>query len=88
MARVIVICMSNLNQWAEHTLNKTKECVIDSFAGPLHLQERLREMGLSTGLVIKIKGRAPWKGPWLIEYSETVLAIREQEAQCLIVKSL
>jgi ferrous iron transport protein A len=82
--------MLNLSQWAENqsSNNTAATCVVELFQGPESLQERLREMGIYSGLVLKVKGRAPWKGPWLVEYSETVMALREEEAQCLIVKSV
>jgi Fe2+ transport system protein FeoA len=49
------------------------------------LCERLHEMGLRPGLELEFWGRAPFKGPWLYRFQNTLLALREEEASCLHV---
>ncbi|MCE3010820.1 MAG: ferrous iron transport protein A [Proteobacteria bacterium] len=44
---------------------------------------RLRELGLFIGQEVSVLGRAPFRGPYLIKYNNTVLALREEEFQCL-----
>lgn len=75
--------MENLKDWSQRQTGKDQYCVIQSFAGPSLIQERLREMGLSVGTKLRLRGRVVLRGPWLVEYSDTVLALRDEEAVCL-----
>ena len=50
--------------------------------------ERLKELGLSEGLVVIYIGRAPFAGPLLFRLGAMVLALREEEAACLNLKGL
>ncbi len=67
----------------------TFEGEIVGFSGDPLLCERLHEMGLHQGLSLKVVGRAPWQGPWLVQFHTTHLALRVEEAKCpvLILKS-
>ncbi len=59
---------------------------IIGFSGDLLICERLREMGLHQGAQIKVVGRAPWRGPWLVQFKQVCLALRTEEAECPILK--
>lgn len=54
--------------------------------GPL--AERMLEMGFCVGLTISVHGRLPFSGPWLVEIGTTVLALRNEEADALVVESV
>lgn len=58
------------------------------FSGSEQVRERLHEMGLRQGSQIYILGQAPFGGPLLIRFRQSFLALRSEEAQCAIVKSL
>jgi ferrous iron transport protein A len=55
---------------------------IEGFSGDSVLVERLKEMGLHQGLEVTPVGRAPFGGPLLYRFGNTVLALRYEEAQC------
>ncbi len=59
------------------------EKTVLAIQGEVFICDRLRELGLFVGLQITILGRAPFAGPYLIQYNNTVLALREEEFQCL-----
>ncbi len=59
---------------------------IVGFSGDDAICERLHEMGLHQGIVLKVVGRAPWKGPWLVQFKMTCLALRIEEAECPVLK--
>lgn len=69
---------------------KTKEALIEitGFAGESMFCERLHEMGLREGMLIRILGRAPFGGPILIRYNTSFLALRNAEAACALVKGI
>lgn len=50
------------------------------------LTRRLREMGFHSGCVIRILGRAPFNGPFVVQLHDSVLALRSAEAECLQIK--
>ena len=58
---------------------------IQSLGGENILRERLHEMGLRTGMLITILGRAPFGGPLLVRFKTSFLALRNEEAQCATV---
>lgn len=62
---------------------------IVGFSGDQKICERLHEMGLYQGLSLRVIGRAPWGGPWLVQFHTTSLALRAEEAECpiLVMKS-
>ena len=50
------------------------------------LTRRLREMGFHTGCEIRLLGRAPFNGPYVVQLHDSVLALRWAEAECLQIK--
>lgn len=72
-------------------LNKTNDSKslkgrVQGFCGDPQIIERLREMGLHQGLEICSVGRAPFGGPLLFRFGNTVLALRTEEAQCMLIE--
>lgn len=61
---------------------------IESFSGTDIVIERLHEMGLRQGTELTVLGWAPFRGPILVRYKSTLLALRKEEAQCTLVKVL
>ena len=59
---------------------------IASVGGDSSLSRRLREMGFHTGCEVKILGRAPFNGPFVVQLHDSVLALRIAEADCLWIK--
>ncbi|RYZ84012.1 MAG: ferrous iron transport protein A [Proteobacteria bacterium] len=59
---------------------------ITDFAGQPTLCERLHEMGLHRGQSIRTVGRAPLRGPLLIQFGTSLLALRAEEAACTLIK--
>lgn len=49
------------------------------------LTRRLREMGFHQGCEVRILGRAPFKGPFVVQLHDSVLALRLTEAECLLI---
>ena len=60
---------------------------ITGFLGPEVLCERLHEMGLRVGTKLNILGRAPFKGPLLLRFNTSFLALRLDEAACAQVRA-
>ena len=54
--------------------------------GETSLSRRLREMGFHSGCEIRILGRAPFNGPYVVQLHDSVLALRWAEAECLLIK--
>lgn len=50
------------------------------------LTRRLREMGFRTGAEVRVLGRAPFKGPLVVQLDDGVMALRRNEAECLMIK--
>jgi ferrous iron transport protein A len=61
---------------------------VTGFRGPNILIERLHEIGLHKGCKLTVLGQAPLKGPLLVEFHTTVLALRDEESACLEIQSL
>lgn len=59
---------------------------IHDVIGDSGLTRRLREMGFHSGCEIRILGRAPFKGPFVVQLHDSVLALRSAEAECLLIK--
>ena len=59
---------------------------IANVTGEPGLTRRLREMGFHSGCEVRILGRAPFKGPFVVQLHDSVLALRLVEAQCLLIK--
>lgn len=60
--------------------------IIDSVIGEPGLTRRLREMGFHTGCEVRVLGRAPFRGPFVVQLHDSVLALRHAEAECLRIK--
>ncbi len=58
---------------------------IRGFEGDLQIIERLKELGFHQGLEIEVVGHAPFGGPQLFRFGNAVLALRQEEAACLLV---
>lgn len=59
---------------------------IADVTGEPNLTRRLREMGFHSGCVIRILGRAPFNGPFVVQLHDSVLALRSAEAECLRIR--
>lgn len=78
--------MTLLNYVQNHS--KPADLKITDFKGSAPICERLHEMGLHKGLTIKLLGRAPLKGPLLIQFGTSFIALRAEEAQCTLIQAL
>jgi Fe2+ transport system protein FeoA len=58
---------------------------LHSIRGPEPLVERLFEIGFLPGETVTLQGRAPLKGPWIVALRGITIALRTQEAECLLV---
>lgn len=70
------------------TESKLLRARIHGFSGDSTVIERLKEMGLHQGLELQPVGRAPFGGPLLFRFGNTVLALRVEEAQCALIQTL
>lgn len=61
---------------------------ITGFTGDQVYRERLHEMGLRVGTKVTVLGRAPFRGPLLVRFHTSFLALRNAEAACAQVKPL
>lgn len=66
-------------------LKKDQNFEVTGFCGDSILVERLKELGLFTGLQINFFGKSPFNGPLLFRLGSTVLALRKEEAACLLL---
>lgn len=80
------LLMTLLNYIQNHSLSA--DLRITDFVGETSTCERLHEMGLHKGLKIKVVGRAPLKGPLLIQFGTSFMALRAEEAQCTLIQVL
>lgn len=60
--------------------------IIAGVTGEAGLTRRLREMGFHTGCEVRVLGRAPFNGPFVVQLHDSVLALRLAEAECLSIK--
>ncbi len=67
--------------------NTNSKAIISDFQGESLLIERLKEMGLYQGLEIELVGHAPFGGPMLFQFGNTVLALRNEEALCVKIQN-
>lgn len=67
--------------------SSTANLEITDFKGDVTICERLHEMGLYRGQKIRVMGRAPLKGPLLIQFGTSFLALRAEEAQCTLIQA-
>jgi Fe2+ transport system protein FeoA len=63
------------------------DIVISDVLGEALLCQRLREMGFHPGCHVRVLGRAPFNGAFIIQLHESVLALRQSEAECLIIQN-
>jgi ferrous iron transport protein A len=82
--------LADLNQKKQQKTNQPEslKARIEGFHGDALLVERLKEMGLHQGLEVTAVGRAPFGGPLLFRFGNTVLALRLEEAQCALIQTL
>lgn len=59
------------------------EGTISNLVGEDLLVSRLQELGFIRGEQVKIRGRAPFGEPLLVEVRGTTIALRKREAQCI-----
>jgi ferrous iron transport protein A len=59
---------------------------IHDVIGDASLTRRLREMGFHSGCEIRVLGRAPFNGPYVVQLHDSVLALRTAEAECLLIR--
>lgn len=57
--------------------------LIRSVNGPEHLVVRLLELGFTKGVQTRVVGRALFGSPVFVEVRGAVLALRENEAECI-----
>jgi Fe2+ transport system protein FeoA len=62
--------------------------IIADFSGEEVILERMRELGLRSGVQLKFIRRAPFGGPFLFQVATTLLALRKEELDCLKFKEL
>lgn len=67
------------------TLNKKYKVINITAVGALAL--RIRDMGIVPGVEIKVVGKAPLKDPIIVKYRDTVLTLRNNEADSILVSS-
>jgi ferrous iron transport protein A len=60
--------------------------VISHVDGEPGLTRRLREMGFHKGCEVRILGQAPFNGPLVVQLHDSVLALRQVEAECLRIR--
>ena len=61
--------------------------VIQSILGDSSLMERLYEFGFLPGVSIMILQKLPFHGPLIIKVKDTLVALRFDEAQCIVVSA-
>jgi ferrous iron transport protein A len=77
--------MTLLNYVEKHSQAENLEIL--GFHGENAICERLLEMGLHKGLQIKLLGRAPLRGPLLIQFGTSFIALRAEEASCTLIQA-
>ncbi|HVK61769.1 MAG TPA: FeoA domain-containing protein [Bdellovibrionales bacterium] len=58
---------------------------ISELAGDAVLVSRLREIGFNRGELVQVTGRAPFGEPLLVEIRGATVALRKEEARCVIL---
>lgn len=77
--------MTLLNYVQKHAQGENLEIL--EIKGADAICERLHEMGLHKGLKIKLLGRAPLRGPLLIQFGTSFIALRAEEAECTLIQA-
>lgn len=57
--------------------------ILNAIEGPALVVERLYEIGFLPGETIRVYGKIPFGGPWLIGVRGVTIALRPSEAECL-----
>ncbi len=71
-----------LHQWP-----KGKPAQVIKVTGDESFIRRLGDLGVYEGVILEVIGRAPLRGPLIIRYSGTTLALREGDAACIQVQN-
>ena len=69
------------------SLPKGQPAALDALEGEAMLTERLLDMGLHPGVEVELVERMPFRGPVIVRAEASIFALREEEAQCLKIKS-
>ena len=77
--------MTLLNYVEKHSESESLEIL--GIQGENAICERLHEMGFHKGLKIKLLGRAPLRGPLLIQFGTSFIALRAEEAACTLIQA-
>lgn len=64
--------------------NQYEGIILDLKGDPV-LLTRLRELGFIRGEKVRIEGRAPFGEPLMIEIRGAVVALRRNEAECILL---
>lgn len=67
-------------------MKKGQRAKLIGLQGSSELIKRLLDMGFHLNIEIEFIGRMPFSGPRVIRWGETLLALREEEAKCLILQ--
>lgn len=70
-----------------HNWPKGKPAQIVKVTGEEQLVRRLSDLGVYEGVIVEVVGQAPLKGPLIIRFSGTTLALREGDAACIQVQN-
>ncbi|MGY8780589.1 MAG: FeoA family protein [Fidelibacterota bacterium] len=68
-------------------LNPGESGVINGIKGDTHLQNRLVELGLLSGIQVRMVKQAPFKGPVEIKFRDSYLSIRWKDAREIELKT-
>lgn len=60
--------------------------VIVDIQGAADLTNRLRELGFHCGCVVQVLGQAPFRGPLVVQLHNSVMALRQGEAACILIE--
>ena len=83
LRKVLDICGMHLDE-----LQKGQRARILELQGDEQLTERLGELGFLIGNEVEFLGQAPFRGPRLYKVFNTMVALRQDEVQCVLVGSL
>lgn len=59
------------------------EMIISKILGPPEVTERLQELGLVVGEQFEVIRQFPFSGPWVLMTRHGMVALRDDEFQCL-----
>ena len=65
---------------------KNSKVKINAITAKGELGKRIRDLGITPGVEIKVVGEAPLKDPIMVKFRNTVLALRSEEANCILVE--